>query len=79
MAQIIFELTDLEAQVLAHIAADPDDWLQNLVDWQVRLAKDEIVDAEIAKMVADPNCPSIPSDRDAIVLQADLTPAAERQ
>lgn len=79
MAQIIFELTDLEAQVLAHIAADPEDWLQNLVDWQVRLAKDEIVESEIARMIADPNCPAIPSDKDEIVLQAKLIPAAERQ
>ncbi len=79
MPQITFELTDVEAMVLAHIALDPLDFIDNLATWRARLAMDEIVEMEIARMIADPNTPTIPSDRDQIVQNAVLTPAAERQ
>lgn len=79
MPQITFELTDVEAMVLAHIALDPLDFIDNLATWRARLAMDEIVEMEIARMIADPNIATIPSDRDQIVQNADLIPAAERE
>jgi hypothetical protein len=79
MPQITFELTDVEAMVLAHIALDPLDFIDNLATWRARLAMDEIVEMEIARMIADPNTATIPSDRDQIVQDADLIPAAERE
>ena len=79
MPQITFELTDTEAMVLAHIALDPLDFIDNLATWQANLAMDEIVQAEIDRMIADPNTTSIPSNREEIVQNAVLVPAAERQ
>lgn len=79
MPQITFELTDTEAMVLAHIALDPLDFIDNLATWQANLAMDEIVQSEIDRMLADPNTPTIPSTREEIVQNAVLIPAAERQ
>jgi len=79
MSQITFELTDLQATVLAHIALDPLDYIANIIEWQANLATDEIVEMEIARMIADPNTASIPSDRTQILENAVLIPAAERQ
>jgi hypothetical protein len=79
MSQITFELTDLQATILAHIALDPMDYIANIVEWQANLATDEIVEMEIQRMIADPDTTSIPSDRNQIVENAVLTPAAERQ
>jgi hypothetical protein len=79
MSQITFELTDLQATILEHIALDPLDYIGNLVEWQANLATDEIVEMEIQRMIADPNTTSIPSDKNQIVENAVLTPAAERQ
>jgi hypothetical protein len=79
MSQITFELTDLQATILEHIALDPTDYIANIVEWQANLATDEIVEMEIQRMIADPNTTSIPSDRNQIVENAVLVPAAERQ
>jgi hypothetical protein len=79
MPQITFELTDLEATILGHIALDPLDFIDNLATWQANLAMDEIVESEIQRMIADPNTTTIPSDRAEIVRNAVLIPAAERQ
>jgi hypothetical protein len=79
MPQITFELTDIEAMVLAHIALDPLDYIDNLATWQARLAMYEVVEAETARMIADPNTTSIPATREEIIANANLQPAAERQ
>ena len=39
---------------------------------------DEIYDMEVARMTADPAITSIPADKDAVVLAADIQSAAER-
>jgi hypothetical protein len=79
MPQITFELTDLEATILGHIALDPLDFIDNLATWQANIAMDAIVESEIQRMLADPNTTTIPSDRAEIVRNAVLVPAAERQ
>jgi hypothetical protein len=55
------------------------DYITNLVEWQANLATDEIVDAEVQRMLADPNTTTIPSDRNQILSDAVLVPAADRQ
>jgi hypothetical protein len=79
MSQITFELTDLQATILGHIAMDPLDWIGNIVEWQANIATDEIVEMEVQRMLADPTITTIPSDRNQIVENAVLVPAAERQ
>lgn len=78
MAMIEFEMTDFEVMIFEHIAADPQDWIENAVRHQIELAKDEVVEMQKAKMLADPNCQYIPADRDQICLLADLKSAASR-
>lgn len=78
MSYVIFELTELEDKLLAHIAYDPQDWIENVVAHQVMLCKDEVVEMELARMIADPNTKEMPSDRDKIVENANLVPARIR-
>ena len=40
---------------------------------------EEIFQAEVARMLADPSVTEIPADREAVVLAADVLSAAERQ
>lgn len=71
-------LTDAELKALAHIAYDPQDWIENAVHERCRIAMEEIFTAEVARMVADSETTSIPADREAVVLAADIKSAAER-
>ena len=70
-------LTDAELKALAHVAHDPQDWIDNAVKERCRLAMEEIFTAEVARMVADPSTTSIPADREAVVLAADIKTAKE--
>lgn len=78
MATIEFEMTDFEVMIFEHIAADPQDWIENAVKHQIELVKDEVVEMQKAQMLADPNCQFIPANRDQICLLADLQSAASR-
>lgn len=78
MSYITFEMTDLEAKVFEHIAMNPQEWIENAINHQVELVKDEVVAMEKVRMLADPNITHIPADRNVIVAQANLVPAAQR-
>lgn len=67
MRTITFEITDVEQKVLAASARLPQDWVENAVNHLVSLAKDEIVQKELARMIEDPNVVAITTDRDEIV------------
>jgi hypothetical protein len=79
MPQIIFDLTDLETTILKHIALNPLDYIENICHWQANMAIDEIVQMEMARMLADPSIETIPSDRNQIVMNANIQLAAERE
>ena len=72
-------ITDAEKKALEYIALSVQDWLDNAVDNRARIAIDEIYNAEVARMTADPDITSIPADKDAVVLAADIKSAATRQ
>jgi hypothetical protein len=72
-------LTEAENKALAYIAVDPQDWIDNAVKERCRLAIDEIFQAEVQRMLADPTITEIPADRDAVVLAANVKSAAEKQ
>lgn len=78
MPQIIFDLTDTETMVLKHIALNPMDYIENICHWQANTAMDEIVQMEMARMLADPSIETIPSDKNQIVMNANIQSAAER-
>jgi hypothetical protein len=71
-------LTEAENKALAYFAVDPKEWIQNAASERARLAMEEIFQAEIQRMLADPNITEIPADREAVVLAADIRSASER-
>ena len=72
-------LTDAELKALAYVAYSPQDWIDNVVHERCRIAMEEIFVMEVARMVADPATTSIPADREQVVLDANITSAAERR
>ena len=72
-------ITDAEKKAMEYIALSVQDWIDNVVDNRARIAMDEIYAAEVARMTADPDITSIPADKDAVVLAADIKSAATRQ
>lgn len=78
MTTLTIELTAAQEKALAYVAVSPQEWAEDAVHNRARIAIDEIYDAEVARMTADPDITSIPADKDAVVLAADLQSAAER-
>ena len=72
-------ITDAEKKALEYIALSVQDWIDNAVDNRARIAIDEIYNSEVARMTADPDITTIPADKDAVVLAADIKSAATRQ
>lgn len=70
-------LTDAQNKALAHVAYDPQEWIQNAASERARIAMEEIFQREVQRMLADPNITEIPADRDAVVMGADIKSAAE--
>ena len=75
---ITITLTAAQEKALTVVALSPQEWAENAVHERCRIAIDEIYNAEVARMTADPSITSIPADKDAVVLAADVQSAAER-
>ena len=71
-------LTDAETKAMEYVALSVQDWADNALQNRARIAMDEIYDAEVARMTADPTITSIPADKEAVVLAADIKSAAVR-
>lgn len=67
MRNVTFEITDVQYKVLANQALDPQDWVENAVGHLCELAKDQMVEAELNRMMADPNVHTMTTDRNEIV------------
>jgi len=78
MTTLTIELTATQEKALAFVALSPQEWAENAVHNRCRIAIDEIYATEVARMTADPEITSIPADKDAVVLAADIQSAAER-
>ena len=79
MTTLTIELTTAQEKALAYVAASPQDWAENAIHTRCDVAIDEIYASEVARMTADPEITSIPADKNAVVLAADIQPLAERQ
>ena len=77
--EIKITLTDAEAKGLAYAVSDPQEWVENAARAQAIQGMDAIFQAEVQRMVADPDIQEIPADRDAIILAAEALTLAERQ
>jgi malonyl CoA-acyl carrier protein transacylase len=78
MAEIKITITDDEMKALAYIAVDPVEWVTNFTKVRAAAAMQEIYDAEVARMIADPKIKTIPADKAAVVSAARIKSAAER-
>jgi hypothetical protein len=71
-------LTGAETKAMEFVALDVQDWVDNALKNRARIAMDEIYNSEVARMTADPDTTSIPADKEAVVLAADIKSVAER-
>jgi hypothetical protein len=73
MPQFSVFLTALESKMLEHTVANPSDWIDNLVEWRVRIAQDEYLPTAIEQIKAS-GAVTVPGSRDEIILAVDLPP-----
>ena len=78
MTQYTIELTDAEVKAMEYVAVSVQDWADNALKNRARQAMDEIYDAEVARMTNDPEVTSIPADKEAVVLAAEVKSVATR-
>ena len=79
MTTYAITLTAAETKAMEYVALSVQDWADNALKNRARIALDEIYNAEVARMTADPAITNIPADKDAVVLAADIKSAAIRQ
>ena len=75
---ITITLTAAQEKGLAYVAASSQEWSENVVHNRCRQAIDEIYAMEVTRMTADPDITTIPADKDAVVLAANVQTAAQR-
>jgi hypothetical protein len=78
MTTYTIELNDAEVKAMEYVAVSVQDWADNALKNRARIAMDEIYTEEVARMTADPDTTSIPADKEAVVLAADIKSAAVR-
>ena len=76
MATYTITLSDAEDKALHVVALSAQDWIDNAVHERCRIAIDEIVNAEVQRLLAAGQ--SITGSKDDIVMAADIESAAER-
>lgn len=76
MATYTITLSDAEDKALHVVALDAQDWIDNAVHERCRIAMEEIIAAEVKRLL-DAGQP-ITGSRDDIVLAAPVKSAAER-
>ena len=77
MATYTITLSDAEDKALGAVAFSQDDWIQNAVHERCRIAMEEIIAAEVKRLL-DAGQP-ITGSRNDIVIAAPIKSAAERQ
>jgi hypothetical protein len=77
MATYTITLSDAEDKALGVVAFSQDDWIQNAVHERCRIAMEEIIAAEVQRLLGEGK--SITGSKDDIVIAAPIQSAAERQ
>jgi hypothetical protein len=77
MATYTITLSDAEDKALGVVAFSQDDWIQNAVHERCRIAMEEIIAAEVQRLLGEGK--SITGSKDDIVMAAPIQSAAERQ
>ncbi len=77
MATYTITLSDAEDKALHVVALDAQDWIDNAVHERCRIAMEEIIAAEVQRLLGEGK--SITGTKDDIVMAAPIKSAAERQ
>jgi hypothetical protein len=77
MATYTITLSDAEDKALGVVAFSQNDWIQNAVHERCRIAMEEIISAEVQRLLGEGK--SITGSTDDIVMAAPIQSAAERQ
>jgi hypothetical protein len=77
MATYTITLSDAEDKALGVVAFSQDEWIQNAVKERCRIAMEEIIAAEVQRLLGEGK--SITGSKDDIVMAAPIQSAAERQ
>ena len=77
MATYTIILSDAEDKALGVVAVSQDEWIQNAVKERCRIAMEEIIAAEVQRLLAAGQ--PITGSKDDIVMAAPIQSAAERQ
>lgn len=64
------ELSEVEVKALSYVMADPEEWTRNAISERARIAADELVASETARLLADPDVTEIPANRETLILEA---------
>jgi len=78
MTTYTITLNDAEVKAMEFVALSVQDWVENALKNRARQAMDEIYNSEVQRMTNDPTVTSIPADKEAVVLAADVKSAAVR-
>lgn len=76
MATYTITLSDAEDKALGVVAVNQNDWIQNAVHERCRVAMEEIIAAEVQRLLAAGQ--SITGSKEDIVIAANIESAAER-
>lgn len=68
--KITITLNEVQVKALSYVMVDPEEWTRNVISERARIAAEELVDKETARMLADPDITEIPADADTIILNA---------
>jgi hypothetical protein len=77
MVTYTITLSDAEDKALGFVAFSQDDWIQNAVHNRCRIAIEEIVAAEVQRLLGEGK--PITGSKEDIVMAAPIQSAAERQ
>jgi len=76
MATYTITLSDAEDKALGVVAFSQNNWIQNAVKERCRIAMEEIIAAEVQRLLSEGK--SITGSKDDIVMAAPIKSAAER-
>jgi len=77
--EIVFDLTEAQLKALYWDIKSLKEWVMNIFTAKTAQTIKAIVKTEVEKMMKDSLIQSIPNDKEAIVLAADVKSAKERQ
>ena len=68
MKTFTITITDIEEKALGYVMASPEEWTQNAITERARIAGEELVAKETARMIADPSVTQIPATAEEIIM-----------